>query len=156
MPWWADIIDGLGLLAIVAAGVFVFLFARRRWLSRGGATFECSLRTEGSAAGEPSGRGWMLGLGRYSGSTLQWFRVFSFSPWPKRAFDRGLEVTDRRTPHGPEAFALYAGHVVVSVRLYSGEVVELAMSERALTSFLAWTEAAPPGSRPLPPRDSSE
>ncbi len=146
MPWWADILDVLGLLAVLALAVFVFLFARRRVLSRKGGTFECSVRMRVPAKASPTGaRGWELGLGRYDGEILEWFRVFSFSPRPKAVFDRSLEVRARRKPHGAEAFSLYAGHIVVAVRLRSGATAELAMSERALTAFLAWTEAAPPG-----------
>lgn len=146
MPWWADILDVLGLLAVLAVAVFLFLFARRRVLSRKGGTFECSLRMRVPPKASPTGaRGWELGLGRYDGENLEWFRVFSFSARPKAVFDRSLEVLARRKPHGAEAFSLYAGHTVVGARLSSGSSIELAMSERALTAFLAWTEAAPPG-----------
>lgn len=146
MPGWAEILDAVGLLAVIAAAIFVFLFVRRRVLSRQGGTFECSLRTKAPTKTSATGaRGWELGLGRYDGESLEWFRVFSFSPRPKAVFDRSLEVLSRRTPHGAEAFSLYAGHTVVAVRLNSESTVELAMSDRALTAFLAWTEAAPPG-----------
>jgi Protein of unknown function (DUF2550) len=146
MPWWADILDVVGLLAAIAVTLFLFLFVRRRVLSRSGGTFECSVRMKAPARSSPTGaRGWELGLGRYDGENLEWFRVFSFSPRPKAVFDRSLEVLTRRKPHGAEAFSLYAGHIVVAVRLSSGATIELAMSERALTAFLAWTEAAPPG-----------
>lgn len=150
MPWWADILDIVGLLAAIAAAVFVFLFARRRVLSRKGGTFECSVRTKPPAKSSATGaRGWELGLGRYDGESLEWFRVFSFSPRPKAVFDRSLQVLSRRKPHGAEAFSLYAGHIVLAVRLDSGRTIEIAMSERALTAFLAWTEAAPPGQERL-------
>lgn len=151
MPWWADILDVVGLLVLVAAAVFVFLFGRRRALSRKGGTFECSARMRLPAKASPasSARGWQLGLGRYDGGRLEWFRVFSFSLRPKTVFDRSLTVLSRRTPHGAESFSLYAGHVVQAVRLRSGTTIELAMSEQALTAFLAWTEAAPPGHEDL-------
>ncbi|MEJ7628150.1 MAG: DUF2550 domain-containing protein [Nocardioidaceae bacterium] len=146
MPWWTEILDVVGLLAVIAAAVFVSLFVRRRVLSRQGGTFECSLRTKAPAKSSATGaRGWELGLGRYNGESLEWFRVFSFSPRPKAVFDRSLQVLTQRTPHGAEAFSLYAGHTVVAVRIDSGSTVELAMSDRALTAFMAWTEAAPPG-----------
>ena len=32
---------------------------------------------------EHPGRGWLLGLGRYSGDALEWFRIFSLSPRPR-------------------------------------------------------------------------
>lgn len=147
MPWWADILDVVGLLLLLGAAAFVFLFGRRRALSRKGGTFECSARMRLPTKASPasSSRGWQLGLGRYDGGQLEWFRVFSFSLRPKAVFDRSLTLLGRRTPHGAEAFSLYAGHVVQGVKLSSGATIELAMSEQALTAFLAWTEAAPPG-----------
>jgi hypothetical protein len=150
MPWWADVLDIVGVLAAVGVAIFVSLFVRRRILSRKGGTFECSLRMRRprrSAAA--AARGWELGLGRYDGERLEWFRVFSFLPRPKVVFGRSLEVLSRRKPHGAEAFSLYPGHLVLSIRLESGQVIEMAMSERALTAFLAWTEAAPPGQERL-------
>ena len=57
-----------------------------------------------------------------------------------------IEVLGRRAPHGDEELALLSDAVVLlcshrDVRL------ELAMSDDALTGFLAWLEAAPPGQR---------
>ena len=149
MPWWLTVLDSLGALAALLVLTLLWLFARRRWLSRLGGTFECSVRTRSSSGGSPgsAARGWVLGLGRYSGDELEWFRVFSFSPRPRYIFDRSLEIVERRRPSGPEAFALYSGHVVVRVLLPDSRTVELAMGERALTGFLAWTEASPPGPR---------
>jgi hypothetical protein len=147
MSWWEAILDSLGLIVAVIGLLLLSLFVRRRLLSRSGATFECSLRTTAPQKGTPAAtsRGWTLGVGRYTGDDLEWFRVFSFSPRPKHVFDRSIRVLGRRTPHGAEAFSLYAGHVVVNVHVDGHRLVELAMSEGALTGLLAWTEAAPPG-----------
>lgn len=147
MPWWEALLDAVAVVAVLAALGLIGLFVRRRVINRRGGTFECSVRINppaksGSAA---SARGWILGLGRYDGNNLEWFRVFSFSPRPKYAFNRSLTVGGRRTPHGPEAFSLYSGHLVVVVDLERGRRVELAMTERAVTGLLAWVEASPPG-----------
>jgi hypothetical protein len=147
MSWWEAVLDAIGILGVLAALAIVFLFARRRWLSRSGGTFECSVRMHRPASGHPTARGWTLGLGRYDGDALSWFRIFSFSPRPKHVFDRSIEVHDQRPPHGTEAFSLYSGHLVVGVELADGREVELAMSSSALTGLLAWLEAAPPGSQ---------
>lgn len=149
MPWWEDIADLIGLVAVILAALLLALFVRRRLLGRKGGMFECSLRGRTKPTRSPSSgaRGWQLGIGRYDGDRLEWFRVFSFAPRPKIVLDRRLEVLSRRVPHGAESFSLYAGHVVVGVRLPDGTKVELAMSDPALTAFLAWTEAAPPGPR---------
>jgi hypothetical protein len=147
MAWWQAILDSLGLVALLVVLAFLFLFVRRRAISRDGGTFECSVRTRPPARGSAaaSARGWSLGLGRYAGDRLEWFWIFSFATRPKLVFDRAMTVGQRRVPHGAEAFSLYAGHVVVTVRLEGGDSVELAMSQNALMGFLAWTEAAPPG-----------
>ncbi len=146
MAWWQELLDGVGLVGMLAALAFAFLFARRRLLSRSGGTFECSIRMHppSKATAAAAARGWTLGLARYSDTKVEWFRIFSFSWRPKLTFARELTVLSRRDPHGAEAFSLYGGHVVVAVRLDSGRTIELAMSHSALTGFLAWTEAAPP------------
>jgi hypothetical protein len=147
MPVWEGFVDSLGILLVLIAAAFAFLFVRRRVLSRDGGTFECSVRFSIPSKQSPvaSARGWTLGLGRYVGDSLEWFRVFSFRPRPQHVFGRDVRVITRRRPEGAEAFALYAGHHIVEVALGSGSRVELAMSEAAMTGFLAWTEAAPPG-----------
>lgn len=147
MPVWEAFVDSLGIVALLIAAAFAFLFIRRRWLSRGGGTFECSVRftAPSKQSAVASARGWTLGLGRYVDDSLEWFRVFSFRPRPQHVFGRDIRVVSRRQPDGAEAFALYSGHHVVEIKLASGGRVELAMSEASLTGFLAWTEAAPPG-----------
>jgi len=84
-------------------------------------------------------------MGRYDGDQLQWFRVFSLSPRPRRTLDRrDLEVRSRRTPKGPEALSLLKGMDIV-VLAVAGQDVEIALDRSALTGFLAWVEARPPG-----------
>jgi hypothetical protein len=87
----------------------------------------------------------VLGVGRYNGDDLQWFRVFSLSPRPRRTLSRrDLQVTGRRQPKGPEALALLKGVEVIELRGPGGSV-EIALDPSALTGFLAWLEARPPG-----------
>ncbi len=89
----------------------------------------------------------MYGVARYSGDRIEWFRVFSYAPRPRRVLERGaIEVVDRRTPQGEEELALLSDAFVLACR-HRGTSLELAMSEDALTGFLAWLEAAPPGQR---------
>lgn len=150
MPLWQL---GLDLVAGLLALVLLFgigLILRRVLLSRRGGTFDVSYRVRQGAAG----RGWLLGVGRYSGGHLEWFRLFSLSPRPKRVWDRAdVEYRARRDPAGPEQVSLFAGHVVVTCDSASG-VIELAMSPESLTGFQAWLEAMPPGSRGVRPGDS--
>lgn len=141
MPVWEWLLDivGLGLLLALLYGIS--LIVRRRLLARHGGTFEVSYR----ARTEHPGRGWLLGIGRYSGQSLEWFRIFSLSPRPKRVWARDLlEYSGRRAPAGPEELSLYDGHVVAACH-YDGQALEIAMSESALTGFQSWLESGPPG-----------
>lgn len=147
------------VVVLVLLGLFVFGL-RRRLIQRSGGTFDCSLRWDlparterpGAAGGhevepEPSGKGWVYGVARYSGDRVEWFRVFSYAPRPRRLLERSaIEVIARRTPQGEEELALLSDAVVLACR-HRGTRLELAMSEDALTGFLAWLEAAPPGQR---------
>jgi hypothetical protein len=103
---------------------------------------ECSLRTlpQDGAPGP-----WRLGIGRYKGDELHWHRVFGLRTRPRQVIHRrGLVVSNRRAPEPDEAPGLAPDAGIVEVR--NGDLrVELAMSAAALTGFLAWLEAAPPG-----------
>jgi hypothetical protein len=137
------------VVALVVAGLFVFGL-RRRLIQRSGGTFDCSMRWGAPGPGseaEPSGKGWVYGIAQYNGDRIEWFRVFSYAFRPRRALERAsIEVLERRTPKGEEELALLSDAVVLACR-HSGTRLELAMSEDALTGFLAWLEAAPPGQR---------
>ena len=143
MPLWQWLLDAAGVLLGLALIYGIALVVRRRVLSRHGGTFEMSYRVRS----EKAGRGWLLGVGRYSGGDLEWFRIFSLNPRPKLSFRRSeLEYTGRRDPGGVESYSLYSGHIIVTCRTPTGSL-EVAMSPEALTGFLAWLEAAPPGQR---------
>ena len=143
MPAWQWVADAAGAVLVLVLLYAVCLVVRRRWINRHGGTFEFSVRVRSARAG----RGWVLGVGRYSGSDLEWFRIFSLNPRPKLRFERSdLEYTGRREPLGVESYSLYSGHIVVTCRTPTGPL-EVAMSPEALTGFLAWLEAAPPGQR---------
>lgn len=142
--------------AVIAAallGLFVFGL-RRRLIQRPGGTFDCSLRPAPAEGAEPGaagsgkgGKGWVYGVARYSGDRVEWFRVFSYAPRPRRVLLRpAIEVMGRRDPQGSEELALLSDAVVLSC-VHRGDRLELAMSDDALTGFLAWLEAAPPGQR---------
>jgi hypothetical protein len=135
-----DVLAALVALGLLALGLLVL---RRRVVTRSGGTFDCSLRLGAGSYG----KGWVLGIGRYSGERLEWYRVFSYSMRPRRVLSRrDLQVVERRDPHGAEAFSLLSGAVVVRCRDGAGPV-EMAMSQDTLTGFLAWVESSPPGTR---------
>lgn len=146
-------------LIVLAAAV---LATRRFLLERGGGTVECGLRY-------PAGRGgWRLGVISYEGDELSWFDTLGVLLRPEQVFHRRqLTIVSRRSSRPSEAGTLTPGHIVVEIctrpggeRLDRGERerererkpgtaddhAELAMTEQALTGFLAWLEASPPGS----------
>ncbi len=144
MPVWQWLLDSAGVVLLLVLLFGVVLVVRRRVLSRHGGTFELSVRD----ANQPSGRGWVLGLGRYRENSLEWYRIFSPMPLPKRTWRRNdLTFVSQRRPKRAEEYALYAGHVVVVCSTPRGPV-ELAMSPSSLTGLQSWLEAGPPGSRP--------
>ncbi|MET9222036.1 DUF2550 domain-containing protein [Streptomyces sp. NPDC003300] len=139
---------GGAVIAAALLGLFVFGL-RRRLIQRPGGTFDCSLRPAPEQDAEPAGggKGWVYGVARYSGDRVEWFRVFSYAPRPRRVLLRpAIEVLGRRDPQGSEELALLSDAVVLSCE-HQGTRLELAMSDDALTGFLAWLEAAPPGQR---------
>ncbi|WP_338672993.1 DUF2550 domain-containing protein [Streptomyces sp. SCSIO 30461] len=141
----ALLVSGLAV-ALVLIGLFVFGL-RRRLIQRSGGTFDCSLRWNVPEKDDHSGKGWVYGVARYSGDRIEWFRVFSYALRPRRVLERAaIEVLARRLPEGEEELALLSDAVILGC-LHRGTRLELAMSEDALTGFLAWLEAAPPGQR---------
>ncbi len=134
------------VVVLVLVGLFVFGL-RRRLIQRSGGTFDCSLRWNTPEESDTSGKGWVYGVARYSGDRVDWFRVFSYAPRPRRVLERSaIEVLSRRAPEGEEELALLSDACILGCA-HRGTRLELAMSEDALTGFLAWLEAAPPGQR---------
>ena len=150
MPLWAWLVDALVLVLLLLTCYGIALIVRRRLLARNGGTFELSYR----ARSRKAGHGWLLGIGRYSGESLEWFRIFSLSPRPKRVWQRfDMAYAGRRRPIGGEQVSLFADNTIVSCTTSAGEV-ELAMSESSLMGFQSWLEAMPPGSRGVRPGDA--
>ncbi len=141
MPLWQWLLESAGVLLVLPLLYGVALIVRRRLIARNGGTFELSYRMRTAHPG----RGWLLGLGRYSGDSLEWFRIFSLSPRPRMGWSRqSMTYAGRRELVGAEEMSLYAGHVVVCCSTPEGPF-EIAMSEASLTGFQAWIEAGPPG-----------
>lgn len=130
------------LAALLAVLVLALLVAaRRRGLEAMGGTVELSLRLKRPG----HGRGWVNGVGRFVGDELRWYRLFSLSWRPRRTLSRReLTVLRSREPSGAEHRALHAGAVVMECSV-GDRPVELAMQSGAVTGFLAWLEARPPG-----------
>lgn len=141
MPLWQWLLDVTGVILVLLLVFAACLIVRRRVLSRHGGTFEVSYRVRSGRAG----RGWVLGLGRYSGDRLEWFRIFSLSPRPRRSWRRShITYTGQRDAQASEQLSLFAEHVIVTVDA-DGRPLEFAMSPRSLMGFQSWLESAPPG-----------
>jgi hypothetical protein len=125
------------LLIVLAAAA---LASRRFLLERGGGTVECGLRS-------PAGRGtWRLGVASYEGDDLGWYGALGVRFRPEQVFHRrSLRVLSRRPSLPSESSVLGPEHTVVELDSDAGRV-ELAMTAEALTGFLSWLEASPPGS----------
>jgi hypothetical protein len=143
---------GFLILVLLAAAA---LAIRRFLLERGGGTVECGLR-------RPAGRGtWRLGVVSYQRDELYWYDALGVLLRPEQVFyRRQLTVVSRRPSLPAEESTFGPGHIVVEIctgappdRPHQGprpepadEHVELAMTDQALTGFLSWLEASPPGS----------
>jgi hypothetical protein len=135
-------ISGLTLLALVFVAGLLALFGwwRVRLVRQGGV--EVAMRTRPDLAASR----WHLGVGRYRGDEFVWYRVTSLITGPNEVVSRaGLRIVQRRKPAGSEAYAMPGGAVVLRCRA-KGREFELAMGPDALTGFLSWLEASPPGS----------
>jgi hypothetical protein len=136
-----EVVEAVAIALAIVAFVLAALAVRRRWLLGSSGAIDMSLRLRFGRVG----RGWALGIGRYTGDDLLWFRVFALTVRPSRTLSRrGLQVVAQRLPQGAESWAVQSGAVIVECRDASGPV-HLAMSAEALTGFLSWLESAPPG-----------
>jgi len=134
-----ELLDAVGVLIALCVVALGALGLRRQILVRRGSTVDISCRLRPGR----QGRGWVLGVGRYDGDRLVWYRVFSLAPRPRRSIPRQeLTIIRQRRPTGPENLSLLSGSVVLECSGRNGRV-ELAMSEAAVPGFQAWVEATP-------------
>lgn len=145
--------DWLGTAEVVALTLVVLLLvpvillgARRRWLARQGGLFDCSVRL----STKTPGIGWVLGVARYSGDNLEWFRAFSLSLRPRQIFPRSqCRAGQQRDPDPIESVVLFDDQRILTLELTEGQSWEVALSVASLTGLLSWLESAPPGGRYL-------
>jgi hypothetical protein len=143
MGWW-PVIDA-AIVVIIVATPLVWLLVRRRWLTRQGGLFDCTLRVPRRTGGQR----WVLGVARYTGDYLEWFPVFSASFRPRLRLHRtDAQVVSQRSPSTDEVASLYGGSKIVTLRVASARSErELAMSAASMTGLMSWLESAPPGQR---------
>ena len=142
MPW--DIVIVTVIVIAVAMLPFVLLYLRRRWLTGQGGLFDCAWQLHEDAPGG----GWVLGVARYRGETLEWFRAFSMSLRPAVVLHRfSTAYVHQRIPQGVEAIALFDDSPIVTVRdRVTGKTSALSLAREEVLALLSWLESAPPGS----------
>lgn len=93
-----------------------------------------------------------MGVGRYGGEQLQWYRVLTLSPRPAHTLPRTeLEVSGQHATRGTESWAVQAGSVIIECKIRDArnsgafDKVQIAMHSEAVTGFLSWLESSPPG-----------
>ncbi|MDR1712059.1 MAG: DUF2550 domain-containing protein [Propionibacteriaceae bacterium] len=146
MDWLLPLTETIAIiLAIAVVLPLAWLFIRRRWLSRRGGLFDCCLRLYD----ETPGAGWVLGVARYKGEHLQWFRTFSLAMRPRKVFDRStVSAGAQREPDPGEAALLMNDMRIIELRRVDGRAWELSMGVESMTGLLSWLDAAPPVEAP--------
>ncbi|GAA4900082.1 DUF2550 domain-containing protein [Tessaracoccus lubricantis] len=144
---WEIIIAAVLVICLVLLP-FALLYLRRRWLTGQGGLFDCAYQVKETTPGS----GWVLGMARYRGEHLEWFRSFSLDLRPKRVFPRvGTAYVHQRRPAGLEAIALFEDSMIVTLQdRLTGETSSLSMARDEVLALMSWLESAPPGSNYLP------
>jgi hypothetical protein len=142
-----EVVEAIGIVVLALFLVLVTLFGRRAAIARGGGTVDLCVRLSTMV----TGRGWAMGVGRFAGDELRWYRMFSFSIRPRRVLSRrGLSVSLRRLPDERERMVLPENWTIVQCSSRNG-TIEMAMAVSTLSGFLSWLEATPPGAITDPP-----
>lgn len=138
---WSTLLPWIGLVLLLCVVIpLIWLYARRVWLARFGGLFACELNF-----GAPGAARWVLGVARYSGEYLEWFRAIALGLKPRHTFRRSA-TTARGAGSSTDPERL-GGLCLVRLESADGgppQVWELAMDVDSATGLLAWLEAAPP------------
>ena len=145
MPLWQWVVDAAGAVLLLVLLYGLCLVVRRRWISRHGGTFEL-LRPRPVRQGRARlGSGGGPLLRRRAGVLPDLLAAAAARAACSHRSD--LEyLRGTREPVGAEAHSLVRRPRDRPCRTAAGPL-ELAMTADALTGFLAWLEAAPPGQR---------
>ena len=94
MQWWHALVDSFGsILGFIALVLVLLVRAPSLAQPRGRhVRVQCADHAAGPGPPDEVVAGWMIGLGRYAGDNLEWFRTFSFYPRPRYVFGRSMQV----------------------------------------------------------------
>lgn len=129
----------LVLVAVAWLGLRSWIITRHRGV------VECGLR-------QTSGTKWRQGVAEYQRGQLCWYQSLGLRLRPAACFPRaGLRIIRSRRPAGAEADRFGPGVVIAEcetrparpTRAHDVQLIELAMSEAALTGLLSWLESSP-------------
>ena len=143
---------GALIVVVLLVCAVAIIIARRNYLLRGSGGISLALRAGAPdpASGRPSASGttdqrrWALGLGRFIGDELRWYRLFGIGLKPRYVLHRSeIELTSRRAPQGPEVHSLPADTVILACR-HGQQRLELAVVGTAATGLSSWLESAAP------------
>jgi len=128
------------IVLLVLALLGLFAWRQIRLVRQGGVEVAMRIRPDLATSR------WHLGVGRYRGDQFRWYRITGVLYGPSEIlYRRGLHIVQRRKPTGSESYAMPRGSTVLRCQSMQDEF-EIAMGTDALTGFLSWLEAAPPGS----------
>lgn len=142
----------IGAVVAVVVGVAALGLTRLHSLNHRVGSFVCysrplTVHADAAGDGAPAGGGsgpvpWSQGIAHYAVGRLDWWRVWSLSPRPARAWDRSeLKVLGRKPMDEvvrPDVLVVRCQHRAVTF--------ELAMSRDAYAGMMSWLESAPPRS----------
>ena len=144
MEWLVAVEILVGIMVAACLLFLVWIFARRRWLSGRGGVFDCALRVHRRRIH------WNLGMARYDGEQLHWYRIFSLDIRPYLVLHRKqTSWVSQRGPTAEESMVLFSDHQVVALasvdKAGRPREYELAMTPSSVTGLMSWLEASPPG-----------
>ena len=144
MDWLVAVEVIVGIIIGACLLFLIWMFVRRRWLSSSGGVFDCALGMQSRRVH------WHLGMARYVGDQLHWYRIFSLDIQPRLVLERQHTTwLGQRRPSLEESMVLFTDHQVVQLagvdRKGRPYEYELAMTPASVTGLMSWLEAAPPG-----------
>ncbi|MCL2783437.1 MAG: DUF2550 domain-containing protein [Propionibacteriaceae bacterium] len=141
---WLGTLETLALVCLcLLALMLIVLLVRRYVIISHGGVFDCGMRRWHD--GHPGG--WAMGMARYSGNLLKWYRMFALIPRHSLQLHRDdIVLRDTRRMDAMEALQLFDDQYVVELKPVSdGARVDLSMSQPSLLGLSSWLEAAPIG-----------